>query len=95
MLTREYVGLSRQQELRTNGASLSSVDSDETALQLDNILFDRLRSARDLVHLSLQIINVSRVAFQRVRNLFFKVINDHEIREEGQNIFDFEYVSVF
>lgn len=90
MLTREYVGLPRQQELCTNGTSLSGVNGDETALQLDDILLDRLCSARNVIHLPLQIINVSRVAFQGVRNFLFEVINDDEIREEWKNIFDFE-----
>ena len=83
MLTRKYVGLPRQQELRTNGASLSGVDCDETVLQFDDVLLDRFCRTRKFVHLFLQIINVSRIAFQGVRNLFLKVIDDDEIREKG------------
>ena len=94
MLTREDIELSCEQRLVTMRTSLASVDSDESLLQCRYVLLDGLGVPCHLIHLSLQRVDMGRVALQRSANLLLEIIDDHKVRKERQDVLDFQKIRV-
>lgn len=60
-----------------------------------NVDFDVGRGLRGLIHSFLQGVYVSAVVFKSSADLFFEVVNDDEIREKWDEVFDFEEITTF
>lgn len=95
MMTREYIELPCKQQLFALGAKCIRVDGDKPILESRNILFDALRRRGCLIHLTLQLLDMTRVLLQSMCNLLLEIVDDHKVREERQYIFNLQQISVF
>ena len=95
MVAREHIKLPRQQQLPALRARLPSPNRHEPVLQVRDVLLDRVRRLRRVVHLLLELVDVRGVALERVRVLLFEVVDDDEVGEEGEDVLDFEDVGGF
>ena len=87
----ELAGHEREGAVR---APLRGVHGDEALLQRGDVLLDGVRVARCLVHVRLERVDVRRVALEGGADLFFEVVDDDEVGEERQDVFDLEQLGV-
>jgi hypothetical protein len=90
MLTREDIELPRQQLHPTTPTLLIRINDDEPLVQLLDISLDRVCSPRCVAHVSLEAFDVRGVGFEGVADLVFEGVDDYEVGEEGEDVFDFE-----
>ena len=90
VVAREDVELARHERERARRAALRRVDGDEALLQRGDVLLDGVRVARCLVHVRLERVDVRRVALEGGADLFFEVVDDYKVWEEGEDVFDLE-----
>jgi hypothetical protein len=95
VLAREDVELPREQRHGAHRATLAGVERDEAVLEPGCVLLHRVRAARRVVHLLLERIDLRRVSLECVGDLLLEVVDDNEVGEERQDIFNLEQVCVF
>lgn len=94
MVTRKDIELPCKKEIRTTRALFVRVDGDKSGFERRNVLFYAFGGLCSLIHFNLERIDLGGISFQGVRNFFLEIIDDNEIREERQNIFDFEQICI-
>jgi hypothetical protein len=94
MVTWKHIKLPREQQFRAMRTLFIRVNGNKPVFKHGDVLFDSISGPRCVIHFCLQSVDLCRVAFKRVRNFFFEIIDDHKVREEGQDILDFEEIRV-
>lgn len=90
VLTREDVELPRQQLRPTTSTFFVRIDHDKPLIELGNVGLDRIRRPRRVAHVALEPLDVRGVAFEGVADLVFEVVDDYEVGEEGEDVFNLE-----
>lgn len=90
MLAREDEELPAQQRQPTDVAFLAGLDDGVAAVEGADVGPDGGGRRGRVVHFFLERVDVARVGFQGVADLFLEVVDDDEVREEGDQVFDAE-----
>lgn len=90
MLARKDKELPAQQRQPTDAAFLAGLDDRVPTVEGRDVRPNRRRRRGRVVHLLLQRVDVARVGLERVTDLLFEVVDDDEVREEGDQVLDAE-----
>lgn len=88
MLTRKSIELSGQQRKLAMCALVGGFYGEETVLKCHHILLYHLRCPSGVVHLTLERLDLSAIAFEGCTDFILEVVDDDKVWEEGKNVFN-------
>ena len=92
MLARKHKELPRQQRQTTHIAPLPGFNNRIPLFEGLDIRLDMRSRRLTIIHLLLQAINLVAVVFEGGADFLFEIVDDDEVGEEGDEVFDAEEV---